>query len=94
MLFRSNSLGFELYQNEPNPVKAQTAIRFHLAASATATLTVTNVEGRILKTVKGDFTKGYNTINLQRADLPASGVLFYQLETPAGSATKRMVVID
>lgn len=89
-----NALGFELYQNEPNPVKATTAIRFHLASAAAATLTVTDVEGRILKTVKGDFAKGYNTINLNRADLKASGVLFYQLETPTGSATKRMIAID
>ncbi len=89
-----NSLGFELYQNEPNPVKNETAIRFHLPEAATATLTLTDVEGRTLKTVKGDFAKGYNAINLNRSDLPASGVVFYQLETPAGSATKRMVVVN
>ncbi len=89
-----NSLGFELYQNEPNPVKTSTAIRFYLPTAAAATLTVSDASGRLIKTVKGDFAKGYNSINLQRAELPASGVLFYQLETPSGSATKRMIAID
>jgi Dockerin type I domain len=87
-------LGFELYQNQPNPVKESTNIRFYLPNASTATLTVSDAAGRIIKLVKSDFAKGYNAISLQRSELPASGVLFYQVETSAGSATKRMIAID
>jgi hypothetical protein len=87
-------LGFELYQNEPNPVKESTNIRFYLPTASTATLTVSDATGRIIKTSKGKFAKGYNAISVLRNELPASGVLFYQVETSAGSATKRMIAID
>jgi hypothetical protein len=39
------------------------------------------------------FAKGYNTITLQRAELE-TGILFYQLDTPTHSATKKMIVVE
>jgi hypothetical protein len=85
--------GFELLQNTPNPVSGVTSISFNLPEAAPASLTITNVEGRVLKTIQGSFTKGYNTVVLQRAELEA-GVLFYQLNSTEFSATKKMIVIE
>lgn len=82
---------FELYQNNPNPFRNETAIGFRLPEASTATLTVYDLSGKILKVVSGNFSKGYNEIILNQKDLSASGVLFYQLETPSGTATRRMV---
>ncbi|MFZ4634487.1 MAG: T9SS type A sorting domain-containing protein, partial [Saprospiraceae bacterium] len=84
--------GFELLQNVPNPASDLTQISFHLPEAADATLTITNVEGRIVKTINGAFNKGLNTISLNAAELE-SGVLFYQLDTPTHSASKKMVVV-
>jgi hypothetical protein len=84
---------FELLQNTPNPVSATTNIAFNLPEAAKATLTISNVEGRILKVIKGEFGKGLNTIVLNRSELE-SGVLFYQLDTPTNSAVKKMIVVD
>ena len=88
-----NSAGFELLQNAPNPAKGFTNISFFLPEAAEATLTVSNAEGRMVKILKSEFAKGFNTITLQRAELEA-GILFYQLDTPTHSATKKMIVVE
>ena len=85
--------GFELLQNTPNPVSGITSISFNLPEAASASLTITNAEGRVLKTIQGSFTKGFNTVVLQRAELEA-GVLFYQLKSNEFTATKKMIVIE
>jgi len=85
--------GFELFQNTPNPVKGMTSIAFNLPEAAEATLTISNTEGRIVNVVKGNYAKGLNTVTLQHAEL-RSGILFYQLDTPTHSATKKMIVVE
>jgi hypothetical protein len=45
----------------------------------------------MLKVVSREFDKGYNEITLDKKDLGSSGVLFYELETPTHTATRRMV---
>ena len=85
--------GFELLQNVPNPAKGFTNVSFYLPEPAEATLRITNAEGRLIRTMKGEFAKGLSTIALQRADLEA-GILFYQLDTPTHSATKKMIVVE
>jgi hypothetical protein len=84
-------VGFELYQNEPNPFKDKTVIGFRLPAAASATLTVYDESGRVVFTQQGDFAKGYNAMVLDRSLLKTIGVLYYTLETETASATKKMI---
>jgi hypothetical protein len=84
-------VGFELYQNQPNPFINHTVIGFHLPEAATATLSVYDELGRLLFTQKGDFSKGYNAITIERSKLNTTGVLFYTVETANASATKQMI---
>ncbi len=84
--------GFELFQNTPNPVRGTTSIAFNLPEAAEATLTISNTEGRIVKVLKGSYAKGLNTVTLNQAEL-AAGILFYQLDTPTHTATKKMIVL-
>jgi len=84
-------VGFELYQNQPNPWVGRTMVGFHLPQAATATLTVYDETGRVLFTHKGDFAKGYNAISLDRAMLNTTGLLYYKLETSTDSATRKMI---
>ncbi|MEQ1744256.1 MAG: hypothetical protein ABMA02_02440 [Saprospiraceae bacterium] len=84
-------LGFELYQNSPNPFVSKTQIGFHLPEAATATLTIFDETGRMLFTQRGDFGKGYNAVTVDRAVLNATGVLYYTLETAKESATRKMI---
>lgn len=85
---------FALYQNIPNPFKDETVISFNLPEPTNATLKITDISGRLLKIVEGDFDKGYNEVNISRSDLPQSGILFYELVTPNDTATKQMIVIE
>jgi hypothetical protein len=84
-------LGFELYQNSPNPFINKTFVGFHLPEATSATLSVYDETGRVLYTTTGDFGKGYNAIALDRTTLNANGVLYYKLETATNSATKKMI---
>jgi hypothetical protein len=84
-------VGFELYQNEPNPFVNKTFVGFHLPQATAATLTVYDETGRVVFTQKGDFSKGYNSILLDRALLNTTGVLYYTLETATDAATKKMI---
>ena len=86
-------VGFELYQNQPNPFVNKTAIGFHLPEATTATLTVYDETGRVVFTQKGDFAKGYNALSLDRALLNTTGMLYYTLETATDSATKKMIQV-
>jgi hypothetical protein len=86
--------GFALYQNEPNPFKEATQVGFNLPESMSATLTIYDVTGKVMKVVEGDYTKGYNQVSIKRTDLKVNGVLYYQLDTEAFTATKKMIVIE
>jgi hypothetical protein len=85
------AVGYELYQNVPNPFNGVTAIGFNLPEAMEATLTVTDVSGKILKVIQRDFAKGYNEVTI--SNLEAVGVLYYQLDTQDFTATKKMVLI-
>ncbi len=84
---------FDLYQNQPNPFKDETVIGFNLPESTFAKLTVYDVSGKVLRVVEGEYTKGYNEISLNQAQLAGTGVLYYQLDTDTNSATKKMILI-
>jgi len=86
-----SGVGFELYQNVPNPFVGHTSIGFNLPAAATATLTVYDGSGRMIFTQKGNFAKGANAINVERSVLNTSGLLYYKLETATDMATKKMI---
>ncbi len=85
---------FELFQNTPNPFNGETLIGFNLPEASTATLRVFDVSGKVLKVVEGQFTKGYNTISIQKSELNTSGILYYELNNGTSTATKKMIILD
>ena len=84
-------VGFELYQNTPNPFINKTMIGFHLPEATEATLTIFDESGRMIFTQTGDFGKGYNAVTLDREMVNTTGLLYYKLETATDSATKKMI---
>ncbi|MFZ4428572.1 MAG: hypothetical protein ACOYOO_15545, partial [Saprospiraceae bacterium] len=88
---KAAALGFALKQNVPNPFFGETIIGFMLPVSGEVTLSLTDVQGRTVKVVKGTFDAGYQEIKVKGADLPA-GVLQYTLSSGSFSATRRMIV--
>jgi len=90
----ATAAGFELNQNTPNPFNGETTIGFNLPAAGTATLTVMDVQGKVLRSIKADYAKGANQVTLKANELGATGVLYYQLESADNVATKKMIIIE
>jgi len=92
-------VGFELYQNQPNPFVDKTFIGFHLPAEASTqagnlipvTFSIFDETGRLVYTQKGAFAKGYNSIAIEKALLNTVGMMYYKLETATDSATMKMI---
>jgi len=82
---------YALYQNQPNPFAGKTTIGFYLPNAGEATLTITDVRGRVLKVFKGEYGRGMHQIQLDGEDLPA-GVLQYTLISGDFTATRKMVL--
>ena len=85
---------FKLLQNRPNPFTQETLIGFYLPEQAETTLTIYDVSGRVLMTQEGSFEAGVHQIPFNRSDVGATGVLYYQLSTPLGTDTKKMIVLE
>ncbi|RMG82001.1 MAG: T9SS C-terminal target domain-containing protein [Bacteroidetes bacterium] len=83
---------FQLYQNTPNPFSDETVIAFNLPETQDVTLTIFDVSGKVLKVVSGNFGEGYNEIRINAKDLRGSGVLYYRLESLAGTQTAKMIL--
>jgi hypothetical protein len=86
-----SGVGFELYQNAPNPFVSKTFVGFHLPAATEATLTLFDEAGRVIYTQKGTYAKGYNAIALDRSVVGSAGTLYYTLKTTTDTATKKMI---
>ena len=84
----------QLYQNIPNPFKANTVIGFELPAATAATLSIYDVSGRLLKQIEGDYAKGYNEVSIAKRDLQATGVVYYKLVTADFEKTMKMMIVE
>ena len=91
--FSNPAAAFELFQNQPNPFESQTAITFQLPEASRAALSIFDAAGKLLWTKTNDYPAGLNTVDLDLSGLSTAGVLYYQLETPAHSAVRKMVRI-
>jgi|GEM_PF-1514592 len=85
------SSALRLLQNRPNPFTGQTVIGFVLPEACEAQLRVFDVSGRVLAERKAQYPAGRSeeTIKLDGV----SGVLWYELTTPFGILTKKMVAV-
>ncbi|MBK9736127.1 MAG: T9SS type A sorting domain-containing protein [Saprospiraceae bacterium] len=95
--YRSNTTNnavFSLDQNNPNPFTANTVIGFTLPSSADAKLTIYDITGKVVKTIKGVYPKGRSEINITSEDINAQGVLFYELESNGLKATKKLIYLN
>ena len=84
---------YTLYQNEPNPFSESTIIGFELPAADHASITLYDVAGQVIKIFKGAFEKGYNEVSIERSELGAAGLYYYQLDSGTFSESKKMIII-
>jgi len=87
-----------LLGNQPNPFRAQTAIRFSLPERQHARLSVYDVKGRLVRELlSGETDAGFTAVTwdgLDESGIPAApGVFYSRLETGGKSLSARMVLI-
>ena len=83
-----------LMQNRPNPFLDQTIISFVLPNEGEASLTIFDISGRILYRNYGIYPAGQTDIIIQSQELPASGILYYQLEAQGNTISKKMIKVS
>jgi len=84
---------FSLEQNYPNPFNPSTTIGFNLPAAGNVTFMVYNVMGQeVVRNELGHLNAGHFELNLDASSM-ASGVYFYKVQSVAGTATKRMMLM-
>ena len=88
----TTTVEFALYQNEPNPFSEQTVIGFDLPDAMPVSLTVYDIQGRILHVVEGNYVQGYNQIILRAKELKAAGAYHYRLTAGDFTASKKMIL--
>ncbi len=84
---------FELLQNEPNPFIDFTQIGFVLPESGKATLTLFDVTGKQLVNQTVDGVKGLNKIEVNKTQISANGIIYYQVQFQGYTATKKMLIL-
>jgi len=84
----------ELYQNRPNPFDQSTTIAFYLPQNGEARLAIFDMAGKAVYDHTAFYDKGYHELLIDRTDLIASGVYYYQLEVGGLKTTKKMVFAE
>jgi hypothetical protein len=82
-----------LYQNEPNPWSTSTELSFFLPERRTVQLSIIDANGRVVWTLDRDYTKGFHEVQIDKGDLKASGVYYYQIQTGDFIASKKMLIL-
>ncbi|MEM1120676.1 MAG: PKD domain-containing protein [Bacteroidota bacterium] len=92
--FPKKHLNFSLAQNHPNPFAKNTVITYQLPRATAVELSIFDLQGQRILSTFHEGTKGQNEMVIAKESLPLGGVYYYQLKTPFGQATKKMIVLD
>jgi hypothetical protein len=89
---------FALKQNYPNPFNPKTEIKFDIPEAGFVTLSVHNMLGQKVKTLKSDEVKaGYHAVTWDGTNdigsLLSSGMYFYSIQTAGYQSTKKMLFL-
>ncbi|MCB0375500.1 MAG: T9SS type A sorting domain-containing protein, partial [Sinomicrobium sp.] len=82
-----------LLRNRPNPFSDETTIEFVLPEACEAQLRIYDATGRELWQADKYYTAGNHAERVNLAGVTAAGVLYYELTTPYGTRTKKMVQV-
>jgi|JI6StandDraft_1071083.scaffolds.fasta_scaffold291854_2 hypothetical protein len=82
----------ELLQNSPNPFIEMTLLWFRLPAAANVLLRIFDAMGKEVNAKAGQYQSGENHMLLHRADLQEPGFYTCRLETPYGTASRKLMM--
>jgi len=92
-------LEFALHQNQPNPFRPSTIVRFSLPTERDVRLEVFDISGRMVKTLaRGTFSPGLHTLQWNGVgdggNRLHAGVYMYRLVAGKDVAKRKMILID
>ena len=82
----------ELLQNSPNPFIEMTLLWFRLPAASTVLLRFFDALGKEVNAKSGQYESGEHHMILHRADLQEPGLYTCRLETPFGTASRKLMM--
>jgi len=83
-----------LFQNRPNPFRDQTIISFQLPTSTEGTISIFDINGKLLKSYYGKYAQGYNEVAIDLSEIHTqTGVHYYHLTTPVTKRLSQKMVI-
>jgi hypothetical protein len=88
----SNSI--VLYQNKPNPFSQSTAISFLTPNEKQVTLSIYSFTGNLIYTEQIMSEIGQNTVVINKSDLPAQGVYYYEVSSENENHFKKLLLIE
>lgn len=96
MTSRSEKIAFEVavHQNIPNPFSDNTIITIEVEKENEGTLKIMNTNGSVVFSHNQYFDKGIHHIKINRQQLGANGIYYYQLEMGNFVTTRKMVMIE
>ncbi len=85
----------EIYANNyPNPFSDRTQISFEMLEPGSASVSILDNKGMLIKEIKSVYPQGKQTIEISKSDLPEIGVYYYQITTGEGSIIKNMIMVN
>lgn len=93
--FRNSELDNEilLYQNAPNPWSDFTEVKFYIDRIKPYTFSVFDINGRLLHRQQNHSKVGINKVLLDKYDINADGILYYELQIDGQRYMNKMIVI-
>ncbi len=82
-----------LYQNNPNPWSEKTTISFYVPSDQKVEINLFDVTGSQIKHFEIDASTGGNQIEISKEDIPATGVIYYELVSKSNRITKKMLLL-
>ena len=81
-----------VYLPQPNPMSDVTTLRFYLPESGLVTLTLFTANGKVLKKMVSNFSRGHSDITIKSSDLVPHGLVFYHFDSAHGTASGKILI--
>ena len=78
----------------PNPWKDETRISFYLPQADQVTYSLSDVNGKRIKSFSENLNAGYQSLTLKSSDFAARGMIFLEIRVGQYAAVERMIVLD
>lgn len=88
------SAEFAVLQNEPNPFARTTIVTVEVEHAMDIQFKVFDLNGRTFVEREVSLIPGVNLLEIHRDDLGSAGVYYYQVGSPSGFVSKKMILMD